>query len=366
MSGVLWKTPLPGAGVSNPIAWDDRVFVTASDGPKHDELHVLCIALRSGAVLWDRRLWGTAPTHYHASKSSMATPSPVTDGHFVYAFFGTGDVVCLDFDGKLQWHRSLAGEYGQFENRFAASSSPLLDGQLLILQCDHYGRSYVLAIDAALGSNRWKVDRPDAWLSWSSPQIVREPKTGRRQLVLCGSERIDAYEPATGEKLWTLPGLTRECIPTPVVCDDLLIATSGPRGTSYALRPGGRGKLADNRVVWKSTLGTPFVPSPIVVRGKYYLVDDRGIGTCLDARTGKVHWRKRLGGNFTASPVAAEDRIYFVNEAGTTKVVDGTTDAYRELAQSEIGESVYASPAIASGRILLRTSERLWCLGESH
>src|SRR6185437_1812636 len=131
--GVLWKTGLPGSGISNPIVWEDRVFVTSSEGPQQDELRLICLARDDGRELWRLQLWGSAPTLYHATKSSMASASPVTDGEHVFAFFGTGDVVCVDFDGGLVWQRSLASEYGAFENRFAASSSPLLYHDLLLL-----------------------------------------------------------------------------------------------------------------------------------------------------------------------------------------------------------------------------------------
>jgi len=359
---VAWKARLPGAGSSNPIVWGDRVFVTASEGPKHDELHLVSLSLKTGAVLWDRRFWGTSPTLYHATKSSMASPSPTTDGQFVYAMYGTGDIFCFDFAGRLQWQRSLAAEYGPFENRFAASSSPLLVGEQLIVQCDHYGASYLIAIDKRTGANRWKADRPDAWLSWSSPQLATAAATGEQELIVCGSERIDAYAPATGQKLWTLPGLTRECIPTPVVAHNLIFAVSGPRGTSYAIAPGGRGNVSTSHVKWTSTRGTPFVPSGIVVGDYYYLVDDRGIATCIEALTGKVRWRQRLGGAFTASPVSAEGRIYFVNEDGSTLVIRGGAAKYEELARNEIGEPVYASPAIAQGKFLVRTVDALWCI----
>ena len=171
-SGVRWKTPLPGSGISNPIVWGEWVVCTCSDGARQQDLHVICLDRASGRERWHTRLWGTAPTLYHETKSSMASPSPITDGRHIYAFFGSGDVFCLDPAGGLVWQRSLAEEYGAFENRFAASSSPLLFEDTLIVQCDHYGSSYLLAIDKHSGANRWKTDRPEVWLSWSSPVVV--------------------------------------------------------------------------------------------------------------------------------------------------------------------------------------------------
>jgi outer membrane protein assembly factor BamB len=362
-SGVRWKMPLPGSGISNPIVWNKHVVCTSSDGPRQQDLHVICLDRDNGRERWHARLWGTAPTLYHETKSSMASPSPVTDGEFVYAFFGSGDVFCLELDsGQLVWQRSLAKEYGPFENRFAASSSPLLLGDQLILQCDHYGPSYVLAIDARTGANRWKSDRPDVWLSWSSPVAASLPG-GSLELVLCGSERVDGYDPRDGRKLWTARGLSRECIPTPITAHGVVYVTSGPNGASYALRPGGRDDVSDSHLVWSSNRGNPFVPSAIVVNDYYYLVDDHGIGTCLSAKTGKTIWKKRLGGEFTASPVAANGRIYFTNEAGSTLVIQGGSSKYEELARNSIDEPVFASAAIADGKLFLRSAVGLWCFG---
>jgi len=362
--GVLWKTALPGSGISNPIVWEDRVFVTSSEGPQQDELRLICLARDDGRELWRLQLWGSAPTLYHATKSSMASASPVTDGEHVFAFFGTGDVVCVDFDGGLVWQRSLASEYGAFENRFAASSSPLLYHDLLLLQCDHYGPSYLLAIDKATGADRWKADRPDVWLSWASPQLSPTGKGDEHELLVSGSHRLDAYDPLSGEKLWTVRGMGRECIPTPVFGRGLIYATSGPNALTLCIRPGGRGDVTDSHVVWSNPRGVPFVPSAILVGDDYYLVDDKGIGTCLDARTGKLRWRKRFGGAFTASPVAGDGKIYFCDEAGQTLVVTAGGENFRELARNQLDEPIYASPAISQGRLFLRTAGHLCCIAK--
>ncbi|HVW36998.1 MAG TPA: PQQ-binding-like beta-propeller repeat protein [Pirellulales bacterium] len=363
--GELWKVELPGSGISNPIVWEDRVFVTASEGPKQDELQLICLARDDGRELWRLRLWGTAPTLYHATKSNMASASPVTDGEHVFAFYGTGDVFCVDFSGKLVWQRSLAGEYGEFENRFAATSSPLLYRELLLLQCDHYGDSYVLAIDKATGADRWKADRPDAWLSWASPQLAPVGEGDEHELLVSGSHRLDAYDPLTGKKLWTVRGMSRECIPTPLFGHGLIYASSGPNAQTFCIRPGGRGDVTASHVVWSNPRGVPFVPSTILVGDFYYLVDDKGVGACLDAHSGKLMWRKRFGGAFTASPVAGDGKIYFCDESGKTLVVAADGKRYRELAQNQLGEPIYASPAISQGCIFLRTTGHLYCIAPS-
>ncbi len=361
-SGVAWRATLPGSGISNPIVWQDRVICTGSDGVDQQDLHVVCLDARSGRELWHTQLWGTAPTLHHATKSSMASPSPVTDGQHVYALFGTGDAFCLDMQGRLVWQRSLASEYGPFENRFAASSSPLLFGETVIFQCDHYGPSYLLAVDKRTGANRWKTDRPDTWLSWSSPVVAERGASRAAELIVSGSERLDAYDAHTGESLWTLGGMARECIPTPIVADDRVLATSGPGAATYSVRLGGRGDITESHVDWATTRGNPYVPSAILVGTRFYLVDDHGIASCLDAKSGKTLWRKRFEGDYTASPVAADGAVYFTNEVGTTLVLDANEDRYVELSRNTIDEPVYASPAIAGGRIYLRSATRLWCI----
>lgn len=365
-SGVRWKTPLPGSGISNPIVCENRVICTSSDGVQNQDLHAICLDRETGKQLWHVKLWGTAPTLYHETKSSMASPSPITDGRHVFAFFGTGDVFCLDLNGQLIWHRSLSGEYGVFENRFAASSSPLLFEDSVIVQCDHYGSSYVIAIDKKTGANRWKAERPGVWLSWSSPICIKADGSRPAELIVAGSEKLEALDPRTGEKLWTLRGMARECIPTPIEANGLIYAVSGPNGTSYAVRPGGRGDITESHIAWSNTRGNAYVPSAIVVGDYYYLADDHGIGICLDAHTGKQMWRKRFGGDFTASPVSAAGKIYFTNEAGETLVLRAGTKNYEELARNSIGQPMFASPAIAGGCFFLRSATQLWCLdGES-
>lgn len=361
-SGIRWKAELPGAGTSSPIIWGDRIFLTAAEGTSEDDLIVLCLNRSDGHERWRLRLWGTSPTLHHATKSGMATPTPVTDGKYLYTFFGTGDAFCIDVDGQLIWQRSLANEYGPFENRFGHTSSPALFDGMLFLQCDHYGDSYLLALDARTGENRWKLDRPGVWHSWSSPQLVANPQGGGGSLIVCAATRLDALDSKTGKSLWSVAGLQRECIPTPVTGHGLIFAVSGPKGSAMAIRPGGQGDVTDSHVVWRSQRGTPYVPSPVLVGDHYYLVDDQGIITCLDAHTGKSKWQKRLGGSFTASPIAGDQMVYFTNDDGETTVIRANESSYVELSRNSLGEPVYASAAISQGAVFFRTPHRLVCI----
>lgn len=359
---VRWKTPLPGIGISNPIVWQDRVIITASEGPDQSDLHVICLDRRTGEKQWHQRLWGTSPTLFYP-RSGMASPSPVTDGQRLFAFFGTGDVFCFDMDGGLLWQRALSQEYGRFQNRFAASSSPLLFNDKLILQCDHYGDSYLIALNPQTGANEWKADRPEVWHSWSSPQIVGYKD--QYELIVSGSMKLEAYNPVSGDRLWTVRGLAQECIPTPVYADGLLYAVSGPNGNHFAVRPGGHGDVTDSHVVWTHRRGTSFVPSAIIVDDRYYLADDKGFARCWSIPSGRVLWRKRFRGRFTASPVAADGKLFFVNEEGSTLVIDARSREYVQLARNDVAENVLSSPAISHGCFFLRTSRHLYCIGEA-
>ncbi|MGE0759714.1 MAG: PQQ-binding-like beta-propeller repeat protein [Pirellulaceae bacterium] len=355
--GIRWKTPLSGGGISCPIVSGDCVFVTTSDGPRQGDLHLVCLDRDSGQERWTASFWGTAPTLYHATKGGMATPTPVADGKYVYAFFGTGDVFCVDYSGELQWQRSLAKEYGAFENRFGHTSSPILHGDLLIVQCDHYGQSYMVAINRRTGADSWKMDRPGRWHSWSSPLMVTVG--GKPQLVVCSSGKVEGLAADTGSTLWFLEGLERECIPTPVFDGHRIYAVSGPKGKTFALRPGGQGDVAATHVDWVVARGGPFVPSPILAGDLLYLVDDQGICTCLDTHNGKRVWQKRLPGAYTASPVAAGGLVYFMNEAGETTIVRAGIRQFEQVARTELGEPVFASPAVADGALFVRTSRHL-------
>jgi outer membrane protein assembly factor BamB len=356
--GVRWKVPLPGQGVGTPIITGERIFLTASDGQRHDQLLFFCLDRRDGRELWRQNFWGTAPTLRHEQKSSMATPTPVTDGQHVWAFFGTGDLFCLDLDGNLVWCRSLAQEYEPFQNRFAMASSPVLVGDLLILQCDHWGRSYLIGIDKRTGKNVWKTDREEH-ISWSSPLVA--DVDGRQEVVVCATFQVKGYDPLTGRELWASRGLTRECIPTAVAGEGMIFAVSGPKGETLALRAGGRGDVSETHVVWRTSRGAPFVPSPLLLDGLYCLVDDQGIASCFQAQTGERVWQNRLGGAVTASPVAAAGKIYFIDEQGTTSVVQ-VGGEFELLSKNQLDEPVFASPAIANQELFIRTDHHLFCI----
>ena len=341
---VRWKTPLEGAGVSAPVVVGKRVFLTASDGRHNDRLHVTCYDRNTGRLQWHVKLFGSAVSEGQYAPGGMAVPTPAADAKRLYALFGTGDLACLDHDGKPVWIRSLAQEYGLFRNRWGMAASPILVGDLLVIQVDHWGESYLLGIDAATGANRWRTVR-EASVNWASPIAVRV--NGRSQIVAAGTYKVKGYDAKEGSELWSVHGLEMQCIPSPVTDGDMVYAVSGRNNFTLAIRlDAQRGDLTKSHLAWKAKAGATYVPSPVCYRGLYYYVEDTGIANCLDARTGKVLWRERLNGQFHASLLAGDGKVYFTSTEGTVSVVKAGKD-FELLSQNDMVETILASPAVS-------------------
>jgi outer membrane protein assembly factor BamB len=354
---VAWKVELAGAGVSAPVVWRERIFLTSSDGRLNDRLHVWCYHRSDGRLLWHTRLFGTAPTDLYAP-GGMAVPTPATDGKRLYVLFGTGELAALDLDGRPVWIRSLAQEYGPFRNRWGMGTSPILTPDTLLVQVDHWSQSYLLAVDPATGANRWKTDRPGS-VNWTSPLVVNVK--GKDEIITFGTNFVRSYDSKSGAELWRVDGMHFQCIPSPVVLDELLFACSGENTMAIRL-DGGRGDLTKSHVIWKNRKATAFVPSPLLYKNYLYIPADRGFASCYDGRTGEQVWKERLGGQFHASPIAGADRVYFATKEGNVKVVRAGP-SYELLADNPMGEMIVASPAISNGQIFLRGEKHLFCVG---
>jgi outer membrane protein assembly factor BamB len=393
---VVWKAPIGGLGVSTPIVSGDRVFVTSQigSGVRREGNHPRLVqggnaadagerelgatrraATTDGATSFlvesfsrsdGRRLWqyrleaqGTLPGVH--DKHNLASPSPVTDGQMVYAWFGTGQLVALDMNGKPVWQRHLGREISPFDVIWGHSSSPTLFGDLLILLCDHEPASYLLAVDKRTGKERWRADRGKGRLSYSTPLVVNTP--AGPELIVNSSERVDAYDPRTGAHLWFTGGTNRFPIPMPVFHDGLIYMSRGYRSGPYmAIRPGGRGDISKSHVVWEAATGAPYISSLVYDAGLIYMATDVGAITVVDASSGQRVSQQRAEGIFSASPVAGDGKIYFVSETGETIVMrSGRTPAV--LARNDLGERAVASPAISNGHIFIRTDDHVFCIG---
>jgi len=303
---------------------------------------------------------GTLPGVH--DKHNLASPSPVTDGQMVYAWFGTGQIVALDMTGKVAWQRHLGQEIAPFEINWGHASSPTLYGDTVLLLCDHAQASYLLAVDKKTGKERWRADRGKGRMSYTTPFVVESP-TGP-ELIVNSSQRVDAYDPRTGAFLWHVGGSNQFPIPAPTFHDGVLYMTRGYRSGPYmAVRPGGRGDISSSHVVWEVPTGAPYISSLVYHEGILYMASDVGAVTAIDAATGKRIWQQRVDGIFSASPVAADGKVYFVSETGETIVLKAGRQA-EVLARNDVGERLIASPAISNGQIFLRSDDRLFAIGK--
>jgi outer membrane protein assembly factor BamB len=398
---IAWKAPLAGLGTSSPIVSGDTVFVTSqtgrsrlADGNSHPQLArddgelakreapiggsrgeanasedvwlvVEAFARADGKRRWMWRTKAAEPIPSVHEKHNLATPTPVTDGRRVFAWFGSGQIVALDMDGRVVWSRHLGVEYAPFQTLWGHGSSPTLYRDTLLLLCDHLGQSYLLALDAGTGKDRWKVDRGAGRVSHSTPLVVPGAGGSRSdELIVNSSERIDAYDPRTGTLLW-YEGTSRQTpIPSAVFHDGRIYLSRGYRNSDYmAIRPGGRGDVSKTHVEWRRPSGASYVPSVLYYDGLLYMTNEVGVVTCADARTGEPVWRHRLGGVFFASPVAGDGHVYLASETGETFVLQAGREP-RVQARNDLGERLIASPAISGGRIFLRSDGTLFAVGK--
>ena len=378
-AGVAWKAPLPGLGSSSPIVWGDRIFLTSQVGEgmiaqlggefegaaparqsksDSDVSFVVQAFHRSdGRLLWEHRLpqRGVVPPVHR--KHNLASPSAVTDGEVVYAWFGTGQLVALRLDGALLWQRHLGEDYAPFDIRWGHGSSPVLYGGLLLLLCDHQPTGYLLALDKTSGEERWKVERGEGARSYSTPLVIRRELGD--ELIVNSNRRIEALDPSTGTLRWHAGEQNRVPVGMPVYDDGVLYASRGYASGPYmAIRLGGRGDVSETHVSWRVPTGAPYVSSLLYYDGLLYMATETGIATAIDPATGERVWRTRLGGVFTASPVAGDGKVYFVAENGDTFVLKAGPEG-ELLAQNPLGERSLASPAISDGHLFIRTDEHL-------
>jgi len=387
---IKWKTPIEGRSHSSPIVWGNRIFLTtAVEGAevpgakavKHqiegkDFLHpdsvgankkhtfkVIALDRDSGKIVWQQTAWEGTPFDDRHRKSSYAASTPATDGKMVYAFFGTEGLYAYDFKGKLVWKAQL-GNIGTLG--MGAATSPILFDNFVIVQADEENAtaSFIVALDKKTGKEVWKTPRK-IQVSWCTPLLVRTAT--RTELITSGTEAVIAYDPATGKELWRHKGLESNAIPSPVANNEMAYFVAGfPTKITYAIRLGQNGDLTGTpNVPWKYEKGTAYVPSPILYGDYLYLTTDRGILTALDAKTGEVKYeggRIPIPATFTASPVAFEGKILMTSEDGDTFLIKAGPK-HEILGTNSVGEAVYASPAIADGRIFIRGEKNLYCIG---
>ncbi|HKV35864.1 MAG TPA: PQQ-binding-like beta-propeller repeat protein [Pyrinomonadaceae bacterium] len=366
---VVWKVSMPGFSGSTPIIWRDRIFLNVAEG---DNLFLWSVDKTKGQVLWKQPL---GAGNVKMRKQNMSSPSPVTDGRAVYVMTGTGLLKAFDFAGKELWSRDIQNEYGEFGLNWGYASSPLLHEDSLFVQVLHGMKtddpSYVMRIDKKNGKTLWKVDRatnairesPD---SYTTPALLRYNKT--TEIVITGGDCVTGHDPADGKELWRANGLNPDNNPfyrivaSPIVFNEVIYAPTRVKPL-LALRAGGRGDITSSHVIW-STANGPDVPTPVTDGKYFYIVNDRGVVWCLDAKTGaEIYAQQRIKpGTYSGSPVLADGKIYITNEDGLTTVI-AAGPKFEVLAENALNDYTLSSPAISDGRIYIRTAQHLYSIG---
>jgi outer membrane protein assembly factor BamB len=423
---IKWKVKIPGLGTSTPIIWENQVFVltaiptgkkielpaeaataalpapTANSdanagGPSErrkgepggggpggpgrsgkrgggggmraerpTEVHqfvILCLDRQTGKVLWQQTAREEVPHEaHHRSDGSFASCSPLTDGKHVFAYFGSRGLYCYDMAGQLQWSQ----DFGDMNivMAFGEGSSPALYQDILIVNWDHEGESFITALDKNTGKTLWKKAR-DEKTSWSTPLVVEQD--GKPQVIVSATGKIRSYEPATGKVIWECAGLTRNVIPSPVTGNGMVYATSGYQGNALlAIRLDRTGDLTGtDAIAWSVKKGTPYVPSPLLYNDRLYLfAGNNAMLSCFDGKSGRAlidaERIEALSGVY-ASPVGADGRVYLVGRNGTTVVLK-SSDKLEVLATYRLDEKTDASPALAGKDLFLRGREYLYCI----
>lgn len=391
---VSWSTTIPGWGWAQPIVWEGRVYVSSvsSDGeyefPKKglylgrgrseppETLHhwlVYCLDLNSGDVLWKREPVTAAPRIPRHPKATYASETPTTDGKYLYVLFGDVGLFCYSFDGDLVWKRDIESKKTMFG--YGAAASPIVhDGQVIMVY-DNHESSYIAAYDTRTGNENWKVDR-DEKSTWATPFVWQNSL--RTEIIVPGKKQNRSYD-LQGNVNWSMSGpMSNLVIPSPFADSGLLYITSGYIGDKerpvYAIKPGMSGEIdfededieKQKFLEWYLPQAGPYNPSPILYRGLYYTLHDRGFVTCHDAKTGnEIYGKKRFapGASFTASPWAYNGKLFFLSEDGDTYVVKAGPE-FELQATNPLDEIAMASPAISGDKLLIRTGSKIYCLSQ--
>lgn len=366
---VAWKIALPGKGSSTPVVWGERVFVTCGVDGKNT---ILCLD-RNGKTLWNTAAGNETPGKH--KKATGANPSAVTDGKHVYAYFKSGDLVCLDMDGKLVWQRNLQELFGKDTLWWDLGTSPVLTRGQVVVAVMHSGPSFVVAFDKASGQQAWKQDRnldapSEAAQSYSTPMVIEDG--GRELLVVLGADHVTTHDAATGAELWRVGGLNPtghqyfRSIASAVAADGIVVAPYARGASLTGVRMGGSGDVTKTHVTWAlEGLGAD-VPTPAVADGKVYLCTDKGDVSCLDLKTGKTLAKVALERNrnaYSASPILAGGHLYLTREDGKTFVLKADTTLATVASNELDGEFVVATPVLVDGQVLIRTLDNLYCIG---
>ncbi len=364
---LLWKAPLPDKGCSTPIVWEDSVLLTS---PINGEDSVLSFSM-GGEKNWQTKI-GPERKGRHLNGSG-SNPSVVTEGKNLYALFKSGNLACLDFDGKIIWKKDLS-TYGKDTLYWDFGTSPILTGKHLIVALMRKGNSWLLAFDPKTGAVAWEKERnyktpPECDHSYATPTLIEHK--GKEAILVWGAERLSAHSAKDGEMHWFSTGFNPKqkknwvVVGSQVVVGDIAIVPYG-RGTHMkGVRMGGTGDITESNLLWTRTDTGCFVPSPAVAHGKVYVLRDRGEVHCIDPKTGNSHWEDafpRASSSYYGSPTVAGNKLYAPREDGVILIAD-ISKGFKFLGEFDMGERVIASPVPVNDKILIRGEKNLLCFG---
>jgi outer membrane protein assembly factor BamB len=363
---VKWKADIPGLGSATPVVWGDAIYVLTSvpdepGGSAAQRFTVIAYGRQDGKVLWQRVVRQEAPHEGHHATNTFASASALTDGERVYAFFGSRGLYALDLKGNVKWEKDLGDM--NIKMGFGEAASPALHGDRLVVNWDHEGESFIVALDKRTGKELWRVPREEK-TSWATPLVVEH--AGRAQVITSATSRVRSYDLATGELIWQLSGMTANAIPTPVHADGIVYLTSGFRGNALMAvsLADAKGDITNTpAVLWRYDRDTPYVPSPLLYGEQlYFLKSNSGVLTSFDAKTGKkLYGEQRLEGvpNVYASPVGAGGRLYVAGREGAVAVVQHGIE-FKLLGVNTLDDGFDASPVVVGDELYLRGRKYLY------
>jgi outer membrane protein assembly factor BamB len=370
---IAWKTPIPGEGWSSPVIWNDHIFLTSTtDGGK--ECRVIAIDRKTGKILWNEMVFTQVPTQKHG-RNSFATPTPVTDGQRVYAVFSGGTFIALNFEGKEVWKNTDL----DFYSHHGFGASPIIYGDLLITPINPSSRerpnepgwlqawdqSYLLALDKNSGKEMWKGKRGMSRISHSVPVIIRVD--GKDQILSAAGDVVQAFEPATGERIWSVTSSGEPAVPTPAIGEGMVYMATTGGNPIIGVKTDGKGDCTATHIVWQQRRNAPGVASFLYVKPCLYAGTENGTFSAFDAATGNPLWQQRLEGRIDSSPIYADGKIYVTSHIGKTMVLKPNADPTKSpevVAENEINATVQATLAVAGKQIFIRTEKELWCIGK--
>jgi outer membrane protein assembly factor BamB len=363
---VAWKVEISGTGHASPIVWQDRIFLVSCLEQEQDRV-LICLDRETGKTLWQRSVLKSPLEKKHAL-NSYASSTPATDGELVYVTFLEGTkqgeakgakiaVAAYDYDGNQKW----LVRPGPFSSVHGYCSCPVLFEDKVIVNGDHDGDAYLVALNRSTGETVWKTPRENKTRSYSTP-IIRDID-GRTQMILSGSMSVASYDPRTGSRHWIIDGPTEQFVASMVYNGKLLFMTAGfPEHHILAIKPDGHGNVTKTHIAWRTKENTSYVPSPVAVGDYFLIVSDEGIASCYEAESGRRTWRQRIGPHYSASLVSAGGLAYFLSDEGKMTIVK-PGEKYEAIAENELGEPCYASPAISQGQLFLRAEKHLYAIG---